>query len=484
VAGVGYDWRMAHGQRQAALELTIGVVGSSDFVERIMLSGTATPGTATPGTATPGTATSGSAGSRAGTGNNGQGAGQYSTAPPVTRRLVAVVYRHEQEAGDKVLRLGAGVDVWLFASRIPYAYARRAGVLHKPATCVPLGGSALYAALLRAAQQGEADLSRLSVDVLSRAEVEDAFADMGLPASNVHVREGPASAPTLAAFHERLWRRGEIAAAVTCLEPVAQRLTALDIPVLVVRPTRSAIASALRTATLLGTQRRLEDAQLAVAVVEVPTLRETTRRSSPRQPREELRLVVHRLLLQETHRIKATLSPAGEDCFLVTATRGSLAGATDGFRVPPFTERARAELGIVLEVGVGLGLTAQDAEAHARAALARTHDPGARGFALDREGHALVPGPHEPVLARAGNSRGMAMLSRLSDKLPETSGRHVVDAETVGRLLGVTSRTARRLLRSLAEEGLAWPLPPNRIPQPGRPRQLYRLVTEKLGRDT
>jgi predicted ArsR family transcriptional regulator len=57
----------------------------------------------------------------------------------------------------------------------------------------------------------------------------------------------------------------------------------------------------------------------------------------------------------------------------------------------------------------------------------------------------------------------------------------VVDAETTGRLLGVTSRTARRLLRTLADEGLAWPLPPSRTPQPGRPRQLYRLMTEKLG---
>ena len=53
-------------------------------------------------------------------------------------------------------------------------------------------------------------------------------------------------------------------------------------------------------------------------------------------------------------------------------------------------------------------------------------------------------------------------------------------SETAGRLLGVTSRTARRLLHTLAEEGLAWPLPPSRTPQPGRPRQFYRLVTEKL----
>ena len=58
----------------------------------------------------------------------------------------------------------------------------------------------------------------------------------------------------------------------------------------------------------------------------------------------------------------------------------------------------------------------------------------------------------------------------------------MVDAETAGRVLGVTARTARRLLHSLVEEGLAWPLPPSRAPQPGRPRQFYRLVTEKLER--
>src|SRR5215470_10665116 len=253
---------MANGQHPP-LELTIGVVGSHDLVEQIMLSGTAIPPPA-----------AGPAGAAPGPGGNGHSAGGHSTAPAVARRLVAVAYRTEQEAGDKVLRLGPGTDVWLFASRIPYLYARRAGVLRRPATYVPLGGSALYAALLRAAMTGDHDLSRLSVDVLTRAEVEDAFADLGLAVSNVHVREEPGGAAALAAFHERLWRRHQTAVAVTCLESVAQRLTAQDIPVLVVRPTRSAIAAALRTATLLGTQRRLEDAQLAVAVVEVPTLRE------------------------------------------------------------------------------------------------------------------------------------------------------------------------------------------------------------------
>ena len=441
------------GQRQPPTELTIGVVGPHDLVERVMLSGTATPGPAL-----------------------------SVTGPGPARRLVAAAYRGEQEAPDKVLRLGPAIDVLLFACPVSLEYARRAGVLRVPATCVPLSGSALFAALLRARADGRHDLSRVSVDVLSRGDVEDAFDELGIPAGHIHVREDPVGAAALAAFHERLWRRGQTSVAFTCLESVADRLTAAGVPTCIIRPTGSAIRAALRTATLLGAHRRLEEAQLAVVVVEVPTLRETARRPAPRPSQEELRLTVHRFLLQEAQRMQAAVSPMGDHTFLVTATRGSLSGATDGFRVPPFSDRARSELGIAVEVGVGLGRTAQEAEAHARAALARSHAaPGARGFALDREGYALVPAPRALATAPAGRPKGLETLSRLAGKLPD-DGAHVVDAETAGRLLGVTPRTARRLLHTLVEEGLAWPLPPTRTPQPGRPRQFYRVITEKLAR--
>jgi hypothetical protein len=121
---LGYDWRMTNGQHPP-LELTIGVVGSHDLVEQIMLSGTAIPAPAT-----------GPAGAAPAPRGNGQATGGYSTAPAVARRLVAVAYRTEQEAGDKVLRLGPGIDVWLFASRIPYLYAgRQACCASPPRTC-------------------------------------------------------------------------------------------------------------------------------------------------------------------------------------------------------------------------------------------------------------------------------------------------------------------------------------------------------------
>ena len=299
--------------RQVSGELTIGIVGPHDLVERIMLAGTSAAGQprARPG------------------------------AGPV-RRLVAAAYRDEHEAADMVARLGPAIDACLFASQVPYEVARKAGTLSAPATFVPLAGSALYAALFRASRDGDRDLGRASIDVLSRADVEDAFAELGIAARRLHIREEPASPAVLASFHERLWRKQESSVAFTCLQSVANRLSAADVPVFTIRPTGSAIHWALQTAALLGGYRRLDDAQLAVIIVEIPTLRDSARRASPRQSREELRLTVQRFLVQEAQRLQATVSPVSDHGFLITATRGSLASVTDGFRVTAL-RRARAQ---------------------------------------------------------------------------------------------------------------------------------------------
>ena len=431
----------------AGTELTIGVVGPRDLVERVMLSG------------------------------------DRDTAPHAAR-LTGAAYRDEHEAAEKVSRLGPGVDVCLFASPVPYEFARQAGVIHGPATYVPLNGSALHSALARGSLDRRVDLNRVSLDVVSRSDAEEAYAELGIGTRHLYVHEDVGSAATLAAFHERHWRRKETTVAFTCMLAVAKRLTALGVPAIVVRPTGSSLRKALRTAAMIGVHHRLEEAQLAVIVVEAPSLRDSARGSAPRYWREELRLAVHRLLIQESQRIGAAVTPVDGHCFLVTATRGSVAAATEGFRVPPFSDRARAELGVNLDVGMGMGRTTQDAEANARAALTRTRSgrtPAA--FALDREGRPLTPA--EPRQARAvspGLPKGMETLSRLAGKLPAADRAQVVDAETAAGLLAVTPRTARRLLRLLVEEGLAWPLPPDRSALPGRPRQLYRLIVEKLDR--
>ena len=486
-------------RRHQPSELIIGVVGPYDLVERIMLSGAAARDEAFGVTPAPGPPRPEAAEPFAEQGGPGP-AGPVSSGGPASpgasawpreelrgviggtlpRRLIAAAYRREREAPEKVARLGAAIDVCLFASPVPYEYARRAGVISVPSTYVRLDGGALYAALLRARIQGH-DIERISVDVLPRSSVEEAYAEVDIPGDGVRLRQDPGSPAALAAFHERLWRMGETSVALSCLESVSRRLARAGVPVISVQPTDEAIRMAVWNAVLLGGHHRLEAAQFAMVVVEVPRLREGARRTLSRYSRDELRLTVHRFLTGEAQRIQAMVNQADDHSFLVAATRGSLAAVTGDFSQIPFADRARAELGITIEVGVGMGRTAQDAETHARTALIRSRSGGAGpGTALTREGHSLVAPRRATPLALRAPSRGIETLARLAGRLEGSETALVVDAETAGRLLGVTSRTARRLLRGLVDEGLAWPLPPSRAAQPGRPRQFYRLITEKL----
>src|SRR5690606_31394816 len=89
---------------------------------------------------------------------------------PLNARLIAAAYRDEQEAAEKVLRLGSAIDAYLFASPVPYEFARKAGVLTMPATYVPLNGASLHEALLRATLDERIDPTKASLDVPHRSD--------------------------------------------------------------------------------------------------------------------------------------------------------------------------------------------------------------------------------------------------------------------------------------------------------------------------
>jgi predicted ArsR family transcriptional regulator len=68
------------------------------------------------------------------------------------------------------------------------------------------------------------------------------------------------------------------------------------------------------------------------------------------------------------------------------------------------------------------------------------------------------------------------MVNTLRDGLADAdSNAQLIDAESASGLLGISARTARRVLQDLAREGLVWPVPASAV-TPGRPRQTYRLV--------
>ncbi|KAB8190279.1 GTP cyclohydrolase IIa [Nonomuraea phyllanthi] len=424
--------------------VTIGVVGPHDLVEQIMMIGADLP-----------TATD--------------------------WRLVGAPHTEEQETYDKFSRIADSIDVVLFTGPLQHDLARQAGELPVPATFVPMSGASLYASLLRGVLTHGIDPARVSIDSLPAADVDEAYGEIGVSTAGVHLSEydRPESARGFTAFHEQLHRQGETTAALTTIRSVANRLTAAGVPVLRLLPTSHTLRLALNTAALLGTGSRLEDAQIAIVVVELAASAKPSYSGPGNYWQQELKLSLHRSLLADARLMGATVVPRDENSYVVTATVGALGQATDGFRVAPFMDRVRTDAGVAVEVGIGLGSTARDADANALAAVEKARNAGAAAAYLVGGDGTVLSLPvrrrrrqeSEPVVA----TKAAKLLERLVERLDD-GGAMVVDAEIVADVLAVSPRSARRVLQSLAEEGLAWPMPPVKGTQAGRPRQPYRLV--------
>lgn len=346
----------AGGGLPAHQEVTVGLVGPHALLERIVLA-------------------AGLPGHSGGDGGNLRMSADDTDDDSLRYRLLTAAYADELQAPDKARRLGTA-DACLFASQAPLEYARRAGVLHCPATFVHLADGPLMAALVRADQAGY-DPARASFDTFSRLEVMHALSELGVTARRLHVREEIATPAATASYHSRLWQLGQTSAAITCLDEVARRLAASQVPAIAVQPSDHAIASALRTAMLLAERHALTAAQLAVALVEVPELRDRPGRRAPRQAREELRLAVHGFLVHEAQQMDATVSRVSEHGFLMIATGGSLAAATGGGGELQFKATAARTLGVGLDIGIGTGRTEREAEEVARQQLAPGPPAGA-----------------------------------------------------------------------------------------------------------
>ncbi|HEY2795486.1 MAG TPA: hypothetical protein VGJ28_24205, partial [Micromonosporaceae bacterium] len=268
--------------------------------------------------------------------------------------------------------------------------------------------------------------------------------------------------------------------ALTTVETVARELARAKVPTIRVQATISALRASLRTAAFLGAGSLLEAAQVVVGLIEIPQLpRRTGHGAVGTWAAQELRLEVVKALRPETDRLSISLMPRDDRSLSLVATLAAISEVTQDFTVAPFLGRVQRATGVTPLLGFGMGSTALAAELNAEQALADARSSSGRAYVRLRDGSSLAMsiGP-EPVETGAElvESRLQDMVNTLRDGLADAdSNAQLIDAESASGLLGISARTARRVLQDLAREGLVWPVPASAV-TPGRPRQTYRLV--------
>ncbi|MEV4178751.1 hypothetical protein, partial [Nonomuraea sp. NPDC049709] len=245
-------------------------------------------------------------------------------------------YDHESQAPAIVEAHTTSVEGWLFTGIVPYMLARAADVLSRPAAFVDYSGATLLSALVRLQHEGH-DITRLSIDTISPADVAATFHEAGLPTEQLRTLgyRPEQTSKKVIAFH----RRAPTHPVITCLSSVHEALRG-EMQVLRLAPSVHSVRVALRQLLLTAEGQAQEDAQIALGLVEMDG--------------EEG-------LLREAGALGGTLAAFRGGTHLLVTTRGPLHDATGGFTGLPMLARLTAH-SAVARVGFGLGRRAAEAE--------------------------------------------------------------------------------------------------------------------------
>ncbi|SCL45129.1 hypothetical protein GA0070606_0617 [Micromonospora citrea] len=381
--------------------------------------------------------------------------------PGVTARRLH--YDHESQAPAIVEAHAGQVQAWLFTGVVPYTLAREANLPHRPAVFVDYTGATLLQAAVRLLRDGH-DVTRMSIDTVTGADVAGTFGEAGLPVDRVRslpYRSGLGS-DDVVAFHRRQ-RKAGADVAVTCISSVYEVLRH-EMPAFRLAPSNHSVRTALRQLMLHVGSQAQEDAQIALGLANLSDGDDG--------------------LLKEVAALGGTVARFAPDTWLIVTTRGPLHDATGGFTALPMLRRL-ADRHETVQIGFGLGRSAAEAENLARRALSRARRIGPTTAVLSLRGETDIvlesttptPAPAEVNLAVIAQRVGLSVPTLLRLREVRTAvGDEPLTSREVADQLRVQQRTARRMLHRLELAGLAERTGNLASGTSGRPLTLYRLT--------
>lgn len=399
--------------------------------------------------------------------------------------FMPAVYSSYEEVVTLVEDVQKRCDAVFFSGEAPYQVALNNGVLVKPSVYIPREGTSFYRTIWEI-QRRQMAFKRLSSDVVSEAIIAETMEELEIEYEKTYhlpykVELSPES---IIHFHRTLWNEGKIDAVITGFTGVYNTLNAEGIPTYKIYPTKSLIREALNKIILLGRVKREQAAQIAIQVIKLKVSEEN---ASSEYTFMLLRNKLEQNLIKYTQQNFGALFPLGRDEYLLFTNRGSVE------KIPEIFESQFGDnfQNMILSSGIGFGYTVYDAESNARSALR---------YAMKKEHHCIYMKDEKGTLTgpftseankwleynlEAGRDVEIASIAEQSgisasyisklQGLMRKINRETVDANVVSNYLGISPRSARRILTTLTEAGYAQIDYSEAKAQTGRPRKIYTL---------
>lgn len=406
----------------------------------------------------------------------------------LTPRLLP--YETENDTMNIVNKNYDKVDVFLFTGFLPYFIATRQG-LDLPSFFFSIAGSSLYKALFDLKVHRNIDVTKVSVDTLREESVASIYDQLNLNRKGVKVNKiglENFNGKEYVEFHYDLYKTGQTEVGITAINSVYEQLKKEDIEIYKIIPTPQSMKKTMKLISTFVEGEIARSNQLVIQILRIDE--EILDRDFTNMEKREKKLQLYQRLLKYGRKHHASIFINEDNDYVVLMNSGIFKKYTNLYESIPIIGKIEENLNIKMYMGIGMGLTAMEAEDNAREALkfSQEEEEG-NAFIIDQDKKVIGPinfssneGLSYKMKTDDENIVSIAEKSKLSvtnlykiKHLIEDLKNDELTSKQIKNGLGVTLRTANRIINKLVDAGIAresgYEDPAGR----GRPRRIYKI---------
>lgn len=394
-------------------------------------------------------------------------------------------YTEKEESLEIVQQNQNQLDVILFAGQAPYFYVKQFDIFSKPALYIPSKGTSIYEALWKIRDKS-LDYTKMSIDTVDEKSATEILDSLNIPKDNIFIRyfAGNIDTSELYDFHYNLWNAGKIKVVVTGISRVANKLQERGIPVFKLYPTASLIREHLNNAISIANIQNIKNTQVAIQIIRIEDISNTFTKYNFSKIKNQL----ESKLIDYTKENYGSFFATDKNEYTIFATRGALSINNLKHKFPYIIMDINNRSRVRIFSGVGYGNTVHEAESKARIALKHaSSESNSSCYIVDEFG--IITGPinsNKQLL-----SYNLIVIDRKTEELAakakvsssyiykiksviKSANKDTFDSKELSEHLGISVRSARRILNNLEKTGHATVI--GKASQGvGRPRKIFRL---------
>lgn len=404
-----------------------------------------------------------------------------------------VTYSLEDDVASIVKKHEQNYDVLFFAGSLPYAITKEQLNLKKRMVYIEFKGTALYRVLFQLIRESKADLLsgnlNLSIDNLQKFEIEECFDELDIQYQKLFYYEGSLlqDIDRIVEFHYELWQSKQTDIAITCVGSVYERLKELGVPASRIIPTRTSIRTALDKVLMERINLRHLQSQVATGIIQWNHTEKFVKMTEYQFQRKILDL--KNIMINYGEKLQAIIkwTDHKQELKFIT-TRGALQFEKNhSSNEMKLLKEIYRKTEIIPRMGIGIGQTTNEAEIYAREALAKSPKDKLAFYVRDIDGivHGPIGGDNPLSYSTRNNQPQLIAISKQANLSGSTINRILSFSNSNGESftstdlatgLGISIRSARRILHKLEQADLAEVTGEEQPIARGRPRQIYSLA--------